>query len=74
VSYIEDAGRIVAGYLPPPERLAFYGGLGLAAVLGAIDWPVATAIGLGTVIARRSGHGMSAMRSRSGRQQGATKR
>jgi hypothetical protein len=68
MSYVGDAGRLMAGYLPPPERLAFYGGLGLAAVLGAIDWPVAAAVGLGTMIARRTGRGMGAMRSRSGRQ------
>lgn len=55
MSYVGDAGRIVAGYMPPPERLAFYGGLGIAAVLGAIDWPVAAAIGIGTMIARRTG-------------------
>jgi hypothetical protein len=67
LSYVGDAGRLMAGYLPPPERLAFYGGLGLAAVLGAIDWPVAAAIGLGTMIARRTGRSMGAMRSRSGR-------
>jgi hypothetical protein len=66
MSYVGDAGRLMAGYLPPPERLAFYGGLGLAATLGAIDWPVAAAVGLGTIIARRTGRGMSAMRSRSG--------
>ena len=64
MSYVEDAGRVVAGYLPPPERLAFYGGLGLAAVLGAIDWPVATAIGIGTMIARKAGRRASAARSR----------
>jgi hypothetical protein len=65
--YVGDAGRLMAGYLPPPERLAFYSGLGIAAVLGAIDWPVAAAIGLGTMIARRTGRGMGAMRPRSGR-------
>lgn len=64
MNYVGDAGRLMAGYLPPPERLAFYGGLGVAAVLGAIDWPVAAAIGLGTMIARRTGRSMSAMRSR----------
>jgi hypothetical protein len=64
MSYVEDAGRVVAGYLPPPDRLAFYGGLGLAAVLGAIDWPVAAAIGIGTVIARKTGRRANAMRSR----------
>jgi hypothetical protein len=67
MSFVGDAGRLIAGYLPPPERLAFYGGLGVAAVLGAIDWPVAAAIGIGTMIARRTGRGMSAMRG-AGRQ------
>ena len=74
MTYVEDAGRVVAGYLPPPERLAFYGGLGLAAVLGAIDWPVAAAIGIGAMVARRTGRGMGGMRSRSGRPQGSAKR
>jgi hypothetical protein len=54
MTYVEDAGRLVASYLPPPGRLAFYGGLGAAAVFGLIDWPVAAAIGLGTVVARRA--------------------
>lgn len=67
MSYVGDAGRLVAGYLPPPERLAFYGGLGIAAVLGAIDWPVAAAIGIGTMVARRTGRGMEALRGRARR-------
>lgn len=54
MAYVEDAGRLVASYLPPPGRLAFYGGLGVAAVFGLIDWPVAAAIGIGTVVARRA--------------------
>jgi hypothetical protein len=62
MSYVGDAGRLIAGYLPPPDRLMFYGGLGIAAVLGAIDWPVAAAIGVGTMIARRGrGMGMGRM-------------
>jgi hypothetical protein len=64
MSYVGDAGRVVAGYLPPPDRLAFYGGLGLAAVLGAIDWPVATAIGIGTMIARKTSRRANAARSK----------
>ncbi|MFB9835049.1 hypothetical protein [Actinoallomurus acaciae] len=67
MSYVGDAGRLVAGYLPSPERLAFYGGLGVAAILGAIDWPVAAAIGIGTMVARRTGRGMDAMRGRARR-------
>lgn len=62
MTYVEDAGRLVASYLPPPGRLAFYGGLGAAAVFGLIDWPVAAAIGIGTVVARRAvGRGESPM-------------
>jgi hypothetical protein len=76
MSYVADAGHVVAGYLPPPERLVFYGGLGVAAVFGVIDWPVAAAIGVGTAIARRAtrGHdgGARAGRPRSGQQQRAT--
>jgi hypothetical protein len=74
MSYVGDAGRVVAGYLPPPDRLAFYGGLGLAAVIGAIDWPVAAAIGVGAMIARRTGRGAGGMRSRTRRQTGSTTR
>ena len=73
MTYVEDAGRIVAGYLPSPERMAFYGGLGIAAVIGAIDWPVATAIGIGTMIARKTGRGRGA-RSRAGRPQASVAR
>lgn len=54
MSYIGDAGRLAASYLPPADRLAFYGGLGLAAIVGLLDWPVAAAVGLGTMIARRT--------------------
>jgi hypothetical protein len=72
MSYVEDAGRMVAAYLPPPERLAFYGGLGLAAIFGAIDWPVAAAIGIGTMIARRTGRGTGGMGSRPGQRPGST--
>ncbi|WP_433476480.1 hypothetical protein ACQPZP_05175 [Spirillospora sp. CA-142024] len=43
----------MGGHLPPPERLAFYGGLGATAIFGIIDWPVAAAIGIGTILARR---------------------
>lgn len=41
--------------LPPPRRLAFYGGLGALAVAGLVDWPVAVAIGAATVVARGRG-------------------
>jgi len=53
MSYVGDAGKTVASYLPPPERLAFYGGLGIAAVFGVIEWPVAAAVGVGIALAQR---------------------
>ena len=43
-------GRIA---VPPPDQLAFFGVLGGLAVLGAIDWPVAVAIGVGQVVVAR---------------------
>lgn len=42
--------------LPPTDKLLYYGGLGAAAVLGVIDWPVAIAVGAGMAIAQRSRH------------------
>lgn len=49
----ERAARAAKSALPPPSRLAYYGGLGAAAALGAIEWPVAVAIGVGTAIGQR---------------------
>ncbi|WP_349269612.1 hypothetical protein MPNTM1_05534 [Mycolicibacterium parafortuitum] len=43
-------GRIA---VPPPDQLAFYGVLGGLAVLGAIEWPVAAAIGVGQAVVSR---------------------
>jgi hypothetical protein len=40
--------------LPSGRMLTFYGALAATAVFGVIDWPVAAAIGVGTIIARRS--------------------
>lgn len=41
--------------LPPARELAFYGGLGALAVAGALEWPVAVAIGGATLVVRRKG-------------------
>lgn len=51
---VEQAVDIARSFLPPPERLAYYGGLGVLAALGVIEWPVAAAIGAGTMIAQRT--------------------
>ncbi len=72
-SYVSDAGHLVSGFLPPPDRLIFYSGLGAAAVFGVIDWPVAAAIGLGTMIARKAARSRGKAPSRSPQQQSTAK-
>ncbi|MBO4273318.1 hypothetical protein [Microbispora triticiradicis] len=51
VGHAMDVART---FLPPPERIMYYGGLGALAVLGILEWPVAAAIGAGTMIAQRA--------------------
>ncbi|WP_449065844.1 hypothetical protein [Planomonospora algeriensis] len=51
------AARALLPALPSRERLAYYGGLGALAAFGLLEWPVAAAIGVGTVIAQRSRNG-----------------
>lgn len=73
-SSIGHAGRSMARRIPPPGRLAFYGGLGAAATFGVIDWPVAVAIGAGLAIAGRArarGRPRSAISSAGGPQAGS---
>jgi hypothetical protein len=41
--------------MPPPKRLAFYGGLGALVVTGLVDLPVAVAIGAAAIVARSGG-------------------
>ncbi|GGX85140.1 hypothetical protein [Streptomyces minutiscleroticus] len=41
--------------LPPTRDVVFYGGLGALAVAGALEWPVALAVGGATALLRRSG-------------------
>lgn len=44
---------IVHIHLPGPAvKLGFYGGLGAAVALGAVDWPLAVLVGAGVAIAR----------------------
>lgn len=37
--------------LPPPEQLAYLGGLGTLAVVGLLEWPVAAVLGVGHLLA-----------------------
>jgi hypothetical protein len=39
--------------LPSTKALLFYGGLAVTVVVGAIEWPVAAAIGVGSALASR---------------------
>ena len=50
---VQAAGSATS-LLPPRDRLLYYGGLGTAALLGVIEWPVAIAIGAGIAIVQRS--------------------
>jgi hypothetical protein len=69
-SGMQEMGRAVETartFMPPPERIIYYGALGALAVFGLVEWPVAAAIGVGTMIAqrtRRRGQGMTEERDR----------
>jgi hypothetical protein len=50
---IGSAARGAWSMMPSRSSMLFYGGLAVTAVIGAIEWPVATAIGVGTALASR---------------------
>ncbi|MER7005973.1 hypothetical protein ABT297_23435 [Dactylosporangium sp. NPDC000555] len=45
--------KAAASALPPPPRLLYYGGVGVLAALGVLEWPVAGALAVGLWIAGR---------------------
>jgi hypothetical protein len=47
------AARGARSMLPSTKSMLFFGGLAATAVVGAIEWPVAAAIGVGTALASR---------------------
>lgn len=49
------AARGVQRKAPSGKALLFFGGLTATAALGAIEWPVAAAIGVGSALASRGG-------------------
>ncbi len=49
------AAQAVRANLPPTERLLYYGGLGVMATVGVLEWPVAAAVGVGVWLAGRAG-------------------
>jgi hypothetical protein len=50
---IGSAARGARSMLPSRSSMLFYGGLAATAVVGAIEWPVAAAIGVGSALASR---------------------
>jgi hypothetical protein len=48
-----SAARGARSILPSRSSALFYGGLAVTAAIGAIEWPVAAAIGLGSALASR---------------------
>ncbi|MET8141850.1 hypothetical protein ABZU32_16210 [Sphaerisporangium sp. NPDC005288] len=57
-------------FLPPPERLMYYGGLGLLAALGLVEWPIAVVVGASTAIASRAMRHQGGMGEQGGMMQG----
>lgn len=48
-----SAARGARSMLPSRSSTLFYGGLAVTAAIGAIEWPVAAAIGVGSALASR---------------------
>jgi hypothetical protein len=48
-----SAARGARSMLPSRSSALFYGGLAVTAAIGAIEWPVAAAIGVGSALASR---------------------
>jgi hypothetical protein len=48
-----SAARGARSMLPSGKSMLFYGGLAVTAAVGAIEWPVAAAIGVGSALASR---------------------
>lgn len=48
-----SAARGARSALPSRSSVLFYGGLAVTAAVGAIEWPVAAAIGVGSALASR---------------------
>jgi hypothetical protein len=50
---VDAAMESARSFMPDPREAAYYGGLALMAVLDVIEWPVAAAIGVGSIMFRR---------------------
>jgi hypothetical protein len=56
--------QAVLSYLPPTERLLYYGGVGALAIAGILEWPVAVVAGAGVWVAGRAQRGTAQVASR----------
>lgn len=55
VTNVEWTARTVASAVPQPKQLLYYGGVGVLAALGMLEWPVALAAAAGVWVATHSG-------------------
>lgn len=46
--HVPVVGEVV---IPPPERVAYYAGVGVLAAVGLIEWPLAVVVAAGHVMA-----------------------
>jgi len=51
---VRSVARAAGSVVPPTGQLLYYGGLGLLALVGVLEWPVAAVAGLGVFVASRS--------------------
>ncbi|MDR7304121.1 hypothetical protein [Haloactinomyces albus] len=56
---ISGALETVRENMPSREQMAYFAGLGMLVGFSVIEWPVAAAIGVGTVVAQRAAGGSS---------------
>ncbi|MEV0132532.1 hypothetical protein AB0H83_29230 [Dactylosporangium sp. NPDC050688] len=55
VTNAEWTARTVASAVPQPKQLLYYGGVGVLAAVGMLEWPVALAAAAGVWVATHSG-------------------
>jgi hypothetical protein len=53
---MRSVARRAGSFVPPTDQLLYYGGLGLLALVGVVEWPVAALAGLGVFVASRNRH------------------
>ncbi|MET7420015.1 hypothetical protein [Dactylosporangium sp. NPDC005555] len=51
---VQWTARTVASAVPQPKQLLYYGGVGVLATIGVLEWPVALAAAAGVWVATHS--------------------